>query len=180
MNSSFNAFQLFDLPILFNVDLNTLEDKYRRLRIELHPDRFTHQPVYEQRLAAQRYVLLHDAFSQLKDPLKRGIHLLQQYGITFDVETLRVSDISLLEQQLEWRESAEEAKNAEQLLLLKTEIENAYQETLLALENDFATWQQKNINVAHPEKSNVPKELINYLGHLASLENISESIRRRL
>ena len=48
-----NPFALFDLPVVFQVDSELLNERYLALQKSLHPDNFSAASAQEQRLAIQ-------------------------------------------------------------------------------------------------------------------------------
>ena len=74
-------FQLFDLPINFNIDKTTLSKRYRELQRTVHPDKFASASDQERRLAMQKSTQINEAFTTLKHPLKRAQYILQENNI---------------------------------------------------------------------------------------------------
>jgi len=74
-----NYFEFLALPCDFDLDLRALTDCYQLLQKNFHPDRYASKPDHEQRLAMQHSTELNDAYSILKDPVKRGFYLLSLY-----------------------------------------------------------------------------------------------------
>ncbi len=106
---SLNYFQLFDLPETFAIAQAKLEMQYRQLQSTAHPDRFVTATAAEQRQSMQLATLANEAYLTLKSPAKRADYLLTLKGI----DSLNDSNTSLpmdfLMQQIEWRETMEEA-----------------------------------------------------------------------
>src|SRR3990167_7950003 len=79
-----NYFELFCLPVTYQVDLELLSQRYRALLQQVHPDRFVNASPQEQRLAVQYTGLVNDALDTLKSPIKRSAYLLKIHGIDID------------------------------------------------------------------------------------------------
>ena len=56
-----NHFELFHLPVTFDIDLPALDRAWRDVQREVHPDRFANATGVEQRLAARKITLDLDA-----------------------------------------------------------------------------------------------------------------------
>ena len=116
MNPDFtqNHFELFALPVAFDLDLPALERAYRKLLREVHPDRFAASSDAEKRLAAQWATRANEGYQTLKSPLKRGRYFLRINGIDTEEESNTAMPVDFLIQQMEWREAVAEAKAAGQ------------------------------------------------------------------
>jgi molecular chaperone HscB len=104
-----NYFELFGLPRRYRVDPALLEQAYRRLQTEVHPDRFAAGSDQQKRIALQSSARVNEAYRALRDPVERARYLLELQGIdAFDETDTRLSP-EFLERQLERREAAAEA-----------------------------------------------------------------------
>lgn len=114
MNSDFgqNHFDLFALPVTYDVDMPSLERAYRDLQREVHPDRYAAASDAEKRLAAQWATRANEGYQTLKSPLKRGRYFLRINGIDTEEESNTAMPLDFLEQQMAWREAVVEAKTA--------------------------------------------------------------------
>lgn len=107
-----NYFELFELPIDFNVDLESLAQRYRRLQGVLHPDRFARAPDHERRIALQAATRVNEAYQTLRKPLSRAQYMLELHGEGMTVQAETTSDADFLMQQMELREALAELANA--------------------------------------------------------------------
>ena len=105
-----NHFELFALPVAFDLDAPALERAYRNLLREVHPDRFAASSDAEKRLAAQWATRANEGYQTLKSPLKRGRYFLRINGIDTEEESDTAMPVDFLVQQMEWREAVSEAK----------------------------------------------------------------------
>ncbi len=112
MNPDFtqNHFQLFGLPVAFDIDAGALDRAYREVQREVHPDRFTIASDAEKRLAAQWATRANEAYQTLKSPLNRGRYFLRIHGIDTEEESNTAMPVDFLMQQMEWREAVVEAR----------------------------------------------------------------------
>jgi molecular chaperone HscB len=104
-----NYFELFSLPICFDVDIGQLASRYRSLQAESHPDRFANADAQTRRRSVQFAALINEAYETLKTPLKRGFYLLKLRGLDVSNDSRTTSDTEFLMQQMEYRERLEEA-----------------------------------------------------------------------
>jgi molecular chaperone HscB len=107
-----NYFELFGLPVDFDVDPSTLSVRYRELARRVHPDKFAQGSDQERRLSMQWTTLVNEAFQTLKDPIRRGRYLLSLSGVELRDDTDTAMDPQFLMEQMELREALEEVRGA--------------------------------------------------------------------
>jgi len=103
-------FDLFGLPAAFAVEADALERSYREIQSRVHPDRFAHAGDAERRASLQWTTRVNEAYRTLKDPVQRARHLLELHGVDVAFETNTAMPADFLAQQMELRESLEDAK----------------------------------------------------------------------
>ena len=108
---SCNFFELFGLPVSYEVDLNKIQQQYMRLQKQVHPDKFVNGSDQEKRISMQQTSWINEAQATLKDPVLRAIYLLKLKEIDFSLENETTMDAAFLMQQIEMRESLENIKN---------------------------------------------------------------------
>ena len=106
-----NHFELFGLQPAFAVDADALERSYREIQSKVHPDRFANAGDAERRASLQWTTRVNEAFQILKNPVTRARHLLELHGVDVAFETNTAMPAEFLTQQMELRESLEEAKS---------------------------------------------------------------------
>ncbi len=109
LNSNF--FELFELPVSYEVDLNKVQQHYMALQKLVHPDKFANGSDQEKRLSMQQTSWINEAQTTLKDPVLRAIYLLSLKGTDINLENETTMDAAFLMQQLETRERLENIKN---------------------------------------------------------------------
>ena len=130
-------FSLFDLPFQFKIDATLLEQKYRALQAQVHPDKFAHLSETERRVSMQWATRVNEAYQTLRIPLNRARYLLTQNGVDTQEETNTAMPVDFLMQQMEWREVLTEAKQARNTEAL-AEIEQQAKRMKLTLEQKLA------------------------------------------
>jgi molecular chaperone HscB len=105
-------FDLFGLAPAYALESEALERSYREIQSRVHPDRFAHAGDAERRASLQWTTRVNEAYRTLKDPVQRAKHLLELHGVDVAFETNTAMPGDFLAQQMELRESLEEAKNA--------------------------------------------------------------------
>lgn len=146
-----NYFELFDLPQQFSIDLTQLDQAFRKVQSQVHPDKFVQSGDAEKRLAMQWATRANEAYQTLKKPLKRARYLCELEGVDLQTESNTSMPAAFLMQQMEWRENFDDAKKSsdtnamallehEVTLALKSQIENL--STLFA-QKDFLTAAQE-------------------------------------
>ncbi|MBW8305506.1 MAG: Fe-S protein assembly co-chaperone HscB [Thiobacillus sp.] len=112
MDFSQTHFELFGLPQSYALDRDKLDTAYRELQNTVHPDRFAAQPEAEQRVAMQWATQVNEAYQTLKHAVNRGVYLLKLQGNdAFDAANTKMAPAFLM-QQMEWRETIEDARVA--------------------------------------------------------------------
>ncbi len=104
-----NYFELFGLPVRFDIDREDLVRRHRELIRTWHPDRFAQGSTQERRLAVEMSADLNDGMKVLRDPVDRARYFLKINGVSTDEETDTLMDPAFLQEQMAWRERLEES-----------------------------------------------------------------------
>ena len=118
-------FELFGLTPMYSVETEALERSYREIQSKVHPDRFAHAGDAERRASLQWTTRVNEAFQVLKNPVARARHLLELHGVDVAFETNTAMPPDFLMQQMELRESLEEAvgtKDGSRIDLLRSNL----------------------------------------------------------
>jgi len=107
-----NYFQLFNIEVSFDVDLQQLSSNYQTLQKAVHPDKFAHASEQEQRIAVQKSAQINDAYQTLKNPLQRAAYMLVERGVDMPNEQHSFQDTSFLMRQMELREMLEDVRHS--------------------------------------------------------------------
>jgi len=129
----------------------------------VHPDRFAHAGDAERRASLQWTTRVNEAYRALRNPVQRASHFLSLHGVDVAFETNTAMPEAFLMQQMELRESLEDAvatKNLAALASLQSKLE-ADQRAL-----------EKQIAAAIDEKQDYPRAagLVRELQFLDKLE----------
>ena len=142
MNNEFtkNHFELFGLPLEFTIEAARLENAFRELQSQVHPDRFAAATDAEKRVSMQWATRANEAYQTLKRPLSRARYLLSLRGVDTQEETNTAMPADFLIMQMEWREAVAEARarrDAGVLDRLSNELRSAEKTLLNGLEKDL-------------------------------------------
>lgn len=135
-----NFYDLFELPLGFEIDTKALSERYRQLQRLTHPDRFASASEQEKRVAMQQASLVNEAYQTLKSPLARARYLLSLKGVEIDDADTSM-DTGFLMQQMELRERLEAIPNAadpfDALTALRDDVERLERELTSQIEDAF-------------------------------------------
>lgn len=122
-----NHFDLFQMPATFAIDAAQLDAAYRELQGRVHPDKFVAASDAEKRVAMQWATRANEAYKTLKNPLRRAAYLCELHGVDLGIESNTTMPPAFLMQQMEWRESLDEARSERDTARLQT-LEKALNE----------------------------------------------------
>jgi len=121
-------FSLFGLPACYALDAVALERAWREVAARVHPDRYATAGPAEKRVAMQWAARVNEAYRVLRDPLARARYLCEQAGVDLQTENNTAMAAAFLMQQMQWRESLDEAGgDAQALAALAAELGDARQ-----------------------------------------------------
>jgi molecular chaperone HscB len=105
-------FSFLGLPRKLNIDPATLEQQFRTLSRQFHPDYFYNATSAERRASLERSSYLNDAYRTLKQPTSRVAYLLEVEGVlkSSDHETSKKVPASLLEEVFALNEELDEVR----------------------------------------------------------------------
>lgn len=168
-----NYFELFGMQSSFDINLDDLENRFRILQKEFHPDRFVSVSEQERRIAMQLTAHINEAYQALINPLSRGSYLLKLNGINLDDETDTNMDASFLMEQMELREQLDAARNdshpEKKIDILSETIRTGQASRIAELQECFE-------NVTMPEKKMRARELIREMQFLKKMTQQIEEL----
>lgn len=149
-----NYFELFGLPVSFDVDGEALALRYRDLQRALHPDRFANASDQERRLSMQQAARVNEGFRTLKAPLVRARYLLELRGLPLDDRDTAM-DSGFLMEQMELREALGDVRSAKDRFLalerVRDDIEARERLLVENLRNHFAGDDPSGLEQARQE-----------------------------
>jgi molecular chaperone HscB len=130
VNLQSDDFELFGLKRRFLQDRSEIDTNWKMLQRQAHPDRFAAQQGAAQRLSMQWSVRINEAYQRLKDPLRRAAYLCELNGVPVDAQTNTAMPQQFLLQQMQWRETLEEATGPTDLLELQSLVDATERELM--------------------------------------------------
>ncbi len=122
MNLQTDDFELFGLARQFAQSRDSIDQRWKALQREAHPDRFAAQGAAAQRLALQWSVRINEAYARLKDPVRRAAYLCELAGAAIQAHSNTAMPAAFLMQQITWREALDEALDMAALERLSQEV----------------------------------------------------------
>jgi molecular chaperone HscB len=138
-----DAFDVLALAPAFELDPNELEQRYRDLQKQLHPDKFVQASASEKRTSLSRAVDVNQAYRVLRDDLRRAEVLLAR--LEGELAGSATTDPSLLMEVMELREALAEAKTERDVAAVKalhSDVVCREQEAIAALKQAFRVLEQ--------------------------------------
>lgn len=143
-----NYFNLFNLPEQFELNTETLEQNYRTLAAQFHPDKFAAASSFEQKQAVMMTSTLNEAYRVLSNPLDRAAYLLSHQGIDADSPEHTQFAPEFLMQQMQWRETLMDAKSEHNILQLNELTQIITQEQIQLYEQLYAALDSAELQTA--------------------------------
>lgn len=112
-----NHFELFNLPEALDIDLATLKDAFLQLQQQYHPDK-----AEDKDQALIKSSEINQAFKALSNVDSRAAYLLSLKKQDYLLDQ-SINDFEFLQSALEIREQLDEAGSADDLVSLKTEVQ---------------------------------------------------------
>ena len=171
MNLDSDDFTLLGLPRRFTLDRSQLDAAWKALQSKVHPDRFAAEGAAAQRLAMQWAMRVNEAHQRLKDPLQRGVYLCELAGQSVQSESNTAMPVDFLMQQMQWRESLDEASAAGEVEHLAKDVQSHRR---VALER-LAQW----LDLTPPSHDGV-QAAVKEVRALMFMDRLMEEIDKRL
>lgn len=130
-----NFFELFDVPVAYDVDLDLIQQRYRDLQKVVHPDKFANASDQEKRISMQQTSRINEAYNALRHPVDRAIYLLSLKGVDLNLENETTMDATFLMAQMEMREELSDVRSKADPL---ADLDNFSRQ----IKNDMATMME--------------------------------------
>ncbi|MFC1235896.1 co-chaperone HscB [Vibrio sp. F74] len=137
-------FELFGLPIQYELDGSLLSSKFRDLQRQFHPDNFAMASERDRLLSVQKAAQINDAYQALKQPITRAEYILMLNGFDIKGEQKTLQDPVFLMEQMELREELENIASEDDLFDFDIKVSKMYKQILLDVkkELDESLWEQ--------------------------------------
>jgi molecular chaperone HscB len=147
-----NYFELFGLPMSYDIDLTDLSSRYRELQRRFHPDRYAAALESERRLSVQMTAQINAAYQTLRDRVARGRYLLSLKGVHTDEDTDTRMDPAFLMEQMELREALDDARGASdreaRCAALLEQVDQRLDSKTAQLQQNFSTGSEPALQAA--------------------------------
>ena len=117
LNADF--FALLGVQKRFEQDLAVLDERFRQLQREIHPDRYAAADDAARRASMMLATQINEAYQTLRSPLKRATYLLELAGVDVGAESNTAMSPEFLMSQMVWREQVADARAGKDLSELK-------------------------------------------------------------
>jgi len=145
-----NYFEIFNIPVAFELDTDQLSVLYRELQKEVHPDRFASAGDQQSRLAVQMTSLVNQAFDTLKMPVSRAHYLLKLAGLDIDHDQDTTMDPMFLMEQMELREEIEAVRSkSDPLAEIDRLLKLVKNKSSLVMDEFASCYKANDFNKAH-------------------------------
>ncbi|WP_061019460.1 co-chaperone HscB [Vibrio splendidus] len=136
-----NHFELFGLPLQFQLDGSLLSSQFRDLQRQFHPDKFATASERDRLLAVQKAAQINDAYQVLKNPISRAEYLLVQHAEDIRGEQQTMQDPMFLMEQMELREELEDIADSsdpeDALFAFEGKVSKMYKQQLSAIQQEL-------------------------------------------
>lgn len=173
-----NHFELFDLPVTYDINLTSLSERYRDLQRAVHPDRFANASDRERRLSVQKAAQINEAYQVLKFPLSRLRYMLELQGVSFDDDRDTTLDPMFLMEQMELREALSEIRDNSDPMAALDRLQKDINQRINVILNQAREVIQ-NAALSDDEKMR-SKQLVHKLQFLNKLQQEAEQLEESL
>lgn len=111
-----NYFELFQVPMVYQLELEQLKQKQQDFQKNIHPDKYANASQQEQMQAMQVSTQVNTAYQVLSNDLQRAVYLLGLHGVDINAETDTQMPMDFLMKQMEVREALSELAQNESSL----------------------------------------------------------------
>jgi molecular chaperone HscB len=167
VNLASDDFELFGLARRFGLERADLDQRWRALQGQTHPDKFAGEGMAAKRVALQWAVRVNEAYQRLQEPLRRAAYLCELAGQAIDAETNTAMPAAFLMRQMELREALDAAQGPGQIESLAAAV---------ALQREAATQRLQKLIDAEHDMASAAQEV----RALMFLERFAADIEHRL
>jgi len=132
-----SSFWVMGCDVSYDLDPSWLHAEYKRLQWAYHPDKYAMAEKNEQEDAASKSSLINKSYRTLKDPLSRGLHMLELAGNPVTEET-HVDDMEFLMWLMEMNEAISDNESDQpELASLKAELDTLVEDIQVEISSAF-------------------------------------------
>lgn len=148
IDGNINYFELFQIPVSFQICSSKLENIFKSLQMKLHPDKFINASIEEKTRSEKISSLLNISYQILKNPVTRAEYILSiSYPDRFENESIimdsdHMMDIFLLREKIE-----DCIDGDDKLSYLLVEVENELSKVFIEFDEVFKNLP--NFDVLH-------------------------------
>ncbi|MET0592202.1 MAG: Fe-S protein assembly co-chaperone HscB [Polyangiaceae bacterium] len=136
-----DPFETLGIAPSFDVDLTSVEKRYRELAKVLHPDRHVAGSPADRRIALGRAVEVNEAWRLVRDPIRRAEALLRRSGVKVEEGKEPKADPEFLMEMMEQREALSAARasgDPAKVEVLAADIRGREKDVLVRIATAFA------------------------------------------
>jgi molecular chaperone HscB len=146
---SCDYFELFGIPVSYEIDLALLERRYQELQLKFHPDRHMRSTPQEQLLAVQYVSLINQAYTELKSTLSRARYLLSLQDKNYLNDSYTLHDSTFLMEQIKFRDKLAEVSQSTDSSVARAKLNQRVKERYEEIKNNFKNYfNQHNFEAA--------------------------------
>jgi molecular chaperone HscB len=148
-----DAFDVLGLTPSLELDPALVEQRYRELQRQLHPDKFVQAPSSERRASLARAVSVNDAYRVLKDELQRAELLYARFSGRAALNEQATAEPELLMEMMELREELSAVRKRGDMARaaqLRQQVRALQNTAIASLKRAFAAApEQRNASLLH-------------------------------
>tara|TARA_E500000331_G_scaffold357920_1_gene421641 strand:- start:1990 stop:2529 length:540 start_codon:yes stop_codon:yes gene_type:complete len=171
-----NYFEIFQLPVAFDLDVDELATRYRQLQASVHPDKFASATEHEKRLSLQWATQINGAYDTLRSDLARAIYLLELNDVHIEENPQLAPDFLMA--QIELREQLDEIGEAD--VLDGSDGSLAKLETFKKEVNQHLGDYRSEFAAAYPDDVPVAQMAVYKLQFLGTLRASADKLEEKL
>ena len=118
LESEIDLFEVMGISMGFEINSEELEERFRRLSLELHPDFFEAAPEEEKRMSEKASVILNTAYNTIREPTSRAEYLLLLFAKK-NTQNVQALPDGFLQEMFLLQEELDELLESSDLIALK-------------------------------------------------------------
>lgn len=171
-----NYFELFRMPVGYDIDHQALDACYRELQKVVHPDRFAAQGKQGQRLAVQYAAFVNQAYDTLRPALSRAVYLLELEGVEVDPDSHTIADPAFLMQQMELRDGLMAVRDSADSGTALARLLDEARQMLAGLETGFVNCWTARTEDSLRQAADITRKMHFLVKFIAEAEQLEEEL----